>query len=110
MLILYNAIKLHNQSLVRETRTLPTEIERNQVLEIKIPSYSGTSIKEKAIYTANVPVLFTKIVFGPYYKSKLELKSNSSEILTVTYNFIYVHIFFFALKVRLKDLTFELSV
>jgi len=39
---------------------------------------------------------------GPYFKSKLELKSNSCEILPVDCKFICVHIFFFALKVRLK--------
>jgi len=33
--------------------------------------------------------------FEPYYKSKLELKSNSSEILSANCNFICVHIFFF---------------
>jgi len=44
---------------------------------------------------------------GPYYKSKLELKSNSSEIFSVNYKFICVHIFIFWLKVRLKDLKFE---
>jgi len=43
---------------------------------------------------------------GPKYKSKLELKSNSSEILPVYCKFICVHIFY-ALKVRLKDLKFE---
>jgi len=32
---------------------------------------------------------------GPYYKSKLELKSNSSEILPVNCKFIFVNIFLF---------------
>jgi len=31
---------------------------------------------------------------GPYYKSKIWLKSNSSEILPVNYKFIYFHISF----------------
>jgi len=41
-----------------------------------------------------------------YYKSKLELKSNSSEILPVNCKFISVRIFF-VLKVRLTDLKSE---
>jgi len=36
---------------------------------------------------------------GPYYKSKLELKSNFCEILPVNCKFICVHIFLFAMKV-----------
>jgi len=44
---------------------------------------------------------------GPYYKSKLELKSNSNDILPVNCKFICVHIFLFALKVRLKNLKFD---
>jgi len=54
-------------------------------------------------------MFFPKInkVFGPYYKSKLELKSKLSEILPVNCKFICVHIFLFALKVRLKNLKFE---
>jgi len=41
---------------------------------------------------------------GPRYKSKLELKSNSSKILPVNCKIICVHIFFFVLKVGLKNL------
>jgi len=44
---------------------------------------------------------------GLYYKSKLELKSNWSEILPVNCKFICVQYFFFALKVRLTNLKFE---
>jgi len=32
---------------------------------------------------------------GPYYTSKLELKSNSSEFLLVNYKFICIYIFLF---------------
>jgi len=32
---------------------------------------------------------------GPYYKSKLELKSNLNEILPVNRKFICIHIFLF---------------
>jgi len=46
-------------------------------------------------------------MLGSYYKSKLELKSNSSKILPVNFKFTCIHIFLFALKVRLKDLKFE---
>jgi len=34
-------------------------------------------------------------ICGSYYKSKLELKSNSSKILPVNYNFICVHTLLF---------------
>jgi len=52
---------------------------------------------------------FTSNVYhqGPYYKNKLELKSNSSESLPVSCKFICVHIFPFMLKVRLKNHKFE---
>jgi len=43
----------------------------------------------------------------PFYKSKLELKSNLSEIFPVNCKFISIHIFIFVLKVKLKDLKFE---
>jgi len=33
---------------------------------------------------------------GPYYKSKLELKSNSSEFLPVNCKLILIHIFLFS--------------
>jgi len=39
-------------------------------------------------------------------KANLKLKSNSSEILPVNCKFFGVHIFLFALKVRLKELKF----
>jgi len=42
--------------------------------------------------------------YGPYDKSKVELKSNSSEILPSLSVFIS---FFFALKIRLKYLKLE---
>jgi len=35
------------------------------------------------------------ILYGPYYKCKLELKSNSSKIFSADFKFIYVHIFLF---------------
>jgi len=44
---------------------------------------------------------------GPYYKSKLQLKSNLSKILPANCKFICVHIFLFVLIVRLEDLKFE---
>jgi len=46
--------------------------------------------------TKKLVSLHTISLFGPYYKSKLELKSNSSEILPVNCNcnFICVRIFF----------------
>jgi len=45
---------------------------------------------------------------GPYYKSKLELKLNSSKILPVLIaSLSELTSFFFALKVKLKDLKFE---
>jgi len=44
---------------------------------------------------------------GPYYKSKLKLKTNSSEIFPVNCKFIWVHIFLFYVRLRLKDLKFE---
>jgi len=43
---------------------------------------------------SRLSVLF--INYGPYYKSKLELKSNLSETLPVNCKFICVYIFFFA--------------
>jgi len=43
-------------------------------------------------------VLIQKLRFGSYYKSKLELKLNSSEILPVNCKFICVHIFLFCAK------------
>jgi len=43
---------------------------------------------------------------GPYYKSKLELKSNSNEILPVASLSVLIS-FLFVLKVKLKDLKFE---
>jgi len=51
--------------------------------------------------------VISKNVYGPYYKSKLELKSNLSEIFPVNCKFIRVHIFLFVLKVRNKKLKFE---
>jgi len=50
---------------------------------------------------------FNFVVLVPYYKSKLELKVNSSEILSVNCKFICVHFFLFLLQVRFKDLKFE---
>jgi len=44
---------------------------------------------------------------GSYYKIKLELKSNLSEILPVNYKFICIRFFLFALNISLKDLKFE---
>jgi len=44
---------------------------------------------------SNTDIIFGQkvCVLGPYYKSKLELKSNSSKILPVNYKRICVHIF-----------------
>jgi len=52
------------------------------------------------------PMLAPSRDSGPYYKRKLELKSNSSEVLPVNRMFC-VHIFLFALKVRLKNFKYE---
>jgi len=43
----------------------------------------------------------------PYYKNKLELKSNSSKISRLIASLSEFISFFFALKVRLKDIKFE---
>jgi len=50
-----------------------------------------TAIKAKML----IFVLPTEKRLDPYYESKLELKSNSSEILPVNCKFICVHIFRF---------------
>jgi len=44
--------------------------------------------------------------FGAYYKSKLELKSNSSEILPVNCKFVRVRIFLFCAESLTKNLKF----
>jgi len=48
-------------------------------------------------------------LYGPYYKCKLEMKSNSSEILPVTCRFICMcsYLSFLRWKLDLKDLKFE---
>jgi len=53
---------------------------------------------------------FYDIDYGPFCKSVLELKSNLSKILPVNCKFISVRLvsFFFAVKVRLKHLKFEI--
>jgi len=45
---------------------------------------------------------------GRFIYANLSQKLNSSEILPVNCKFICIHIFLFALKVRLKDLKFEI--
>jgi len=46
-------------------------------------------------YATNEGFLLLKLTLGPYYKSKLELKSNSSEILSSNCKFTCVHVFTF---------------
>jgi len=40
---------------------------------------------DKKSFTISVVLTFKLVHLGPYYKSKLELKSNSSEIMPVNF-------------------------
>jgi len=66
---------------------------------------TSNSTSSYRLFLVEIRIAF--VVLGPYYKSKLELKSNSSEIFPINCMCICVHIFIFALKVRLTDLKFE---
>jgi len=67
-------------------------------------------LQESVNFSLRVEAFFSECQpKGPYYKSKLDLKSNWSEILPVNCRFVCVIIsFLFSLKVRLKKIKFVL--
>jgi len=58
-------------------------------------------LKSQRQVTYRNSYMFYPVHFVSYYKNKLELKSNSSETLSVKCKLICAYILFFALKVKL---------
>jgi len=96
---------------VNSTQHLMTQnfvhIQRRTLLNLNSFLKSNFNYREHKVFKAQSKLDQQAKDIRVYYKSKFELKSNSSEILPVNCKFICIRIFFFALKVRLKNLKFE---